>query len=249
MLRYDDAKKMETGLFLAPLIALAAYFVRGVAGFGSALVASPLLALSFPLTLVVPLVVVLDNSGSILQAWRHRRLIAWRDLLPLLPFAGVGVTLALHLHERLDHDGLKLALGLFVIAFALYQLLPLPQTRISRRWAVPAGLAGGFVGGLFGTGGPFYVMYYRLRQLDKTTFLASLAMLFVLDGGLRIAGFAIGGYFSTQHLVLLALMAPAAWLGLRLGGRMHLRLGREQFTRMLSLLLLTSGSLLVWRSL
>lgn len=240
---------MDTALLFAPLIALAAYFVRGVAGFGSALVASPLLALSYPLTLVVPLVVILDNSGSILQAWRHRRLIAWRDLLPLLPFAAVGVMLALYLHEQLDHDGLKLALGLFVIGFAVYQLLPLPQTRISRRWAAPAGLLGGFVGGLFGTGGPFYVMYYRLRQLDKTVFLASLAMLFVLDGGLRIAGFALGGHYTAQHALLLALMAPAAWLGLRLGGRVHLGLSREQFTRALSLLLLISGSLLVGRSL
>ncbi len=248
-MRYDPQKKMETALFLAPLIALAAYFVRGVAGFGSALVASPLLALFFPLTLVVPLVVVLDNGGSILQAWRHRRFIAWRDLLPLLPFAAVGVTVALSLHERLEHDGLKLALGLFVIGFAIYQLLPLPQTRISRRWAAPAGLAGGLIGGLFGTGGPFYVMYYRLRQLDKTSLLASLAMLFVLDGGLRIAGFTLAGYYTSEHLLLLALMAPAAWLGLRLGGRVHLGLSREQFTRVLSLLLLASGSLLVGRSL
>lgn len=240
---------MDTTLLLTPLIALAAYFVRGVAGFGSALVATPLLALLFPLTLVVPLVVILDNSGSILQAWRHRRLIAWRDLLPLLPFAAVGVILALYLHELLDHDRLKLALGLFVIVYAVYQLLPLPHTRISRHWAAPAGLLGGFLGGLFGTGGPFYVIYYRLRQLDKTVFLASLAMLFVLDGGLRIAGFALGGHYTAQHAQLLALMAPAAWLGLRLGGRVHMGLTREQFTRALSLLLLMSGSLLVWRSL
>ncbi|MFN3595258.1 MAG: sulfite exporter TauE/SafE family protein [Thiobacillaceae bacterium] len=240
---------METGLFLAPLIALVAYFVRGVAGFGSALVASPLLALSFPLTLVVPLVVILDNGGSILQAWRHRRLIAWRDLWPLLPFSALGVACALGLHARIDQAGLKLALGLFVIGFAVYQRLPLPQARISRRWAAPAGLAGGFVGGLFGTGGPFYVMYYRLRQLDKTAFLASLAMLFVIDGGLRIVGFALGGHYTAQHLVLLALMAPAAWLGLRIGGRVHLGLSREQFSRVMSLLLFMSGSLLVWRSL
>lgn len=240
---------METGIFLAPLIALAAYFVRGVAGFGSALVASPLLALFFPLTLIVPLVVVLDNSGSILQAWHHRRAIAWADLWPLLPFSFTGVAAAMLLHDHANQNALKLGLGLFVIAFALYQLLPTPKVRASRRWAAPAGLLGGFVGGLFGTGGPFYVMYYRLRQLDKTTFLASLAMLFVIDGGLRIVGFAVGGHFTTQHLVLLALMAPVAWLGLMLGHRLHGRLSHAAFVRLLSLLLLASGSALVWRSL
>lgn len=240
---------METGYFLAPLIALVAYFVRGVAGFGSALVASPLLAQFFPLTLVVPLVVVLDNSGSIAQAWRHRQEIAWRDLLPLLPFSFLGIAAALQLHDLLDSRALKFALGLFVISFAVYQLTPLPTTTISRRWAAPAGLLGGLVGGLFGTGGPFYVIYYRLCQLPKTVFLASIAMLLVIDGALRIAGFALGGHYTAQHAWLLALMAPAAWLGLKLGHRLHLGLTQAQFTRVLSGLLIVSGSLLVWRSL
>jgi len=40
-----------------------AYLVRGVAGFGSALIAVPLLALTLPLTIVVPLVVFLDYLG------------------------------------------------------------------------------------------------------------------------------------------------------------------------------------------
>lgn len=240
---------METGYFLAPLIALAAYFVRGVAGFGSSLVASPLLAQFFPLTLVVPLVVVLDNSGSIAQAWRYRRQIAWRDLLPLLPFSFLGIAVALQLHDLLDSRGLKFTLGLFVITFAVYQLIPLPATTIRRRWAAPAGFMGGLVGGLFGTGGPFYVIYYRLRQLPKTVFLASIAMLFVIDGALRIAGFALGGHYTAQHAWLLALMAPSAWLGLKLGHRLHLGLTQAQFTRVLSGLLIVSGSLLVWRSL
>lgn len=240
---------MDASLLTAPLIALAAYFVRGVAGFGSALVASPLLAQFYPLTLVVPLVVVLDNAGSILQAWRLREQIAWPDLWPLLPFSAAGILVALELHAWLDDERLKLALGLFVIAFAVYQLLPLPRVKVSRRWAAPAGLLGGLVGGLFGTGGPFYVAYYRLRQLPKTVFVASIAMLFVLDGGARILGFAVGGHYTAQHALLLAVVAPAAWLGLQLGHRLHLGLSQTAFVRLLSLLLLASGSLLTLRSL
>jgi uncharacterized membrane protein YfcA len=43
---------------------LAAYLVRGIAGFGSGLIAIPLLALFLPLTLAVPLVVFLDYVAS-----------------------------------------------------------------------------------------------------------------------------------------------------------------------------------------
>lgn len=231
----------------AALIALAAYFVRGIAGFGSALVASPLLAQMLPLSVVVPLVVILDNSGSILQAWRHRRLIVWADLLPLLPFSFAGIALAMALHAWLDGELLKRTLGIFVLLFGIYQFLPQPSTHLSRRWAVPVGLAGSLVGGLFGTGGPFYVMYFRLRQLEKTFFLATIAMLWVIDGGLRIAGFALGGHYTQQHLWLLMAMAPMAWLGLHWGQRVHFSISPPTFRRIIGLLLLASGSMLIWR--
>lgn len=244
-----NAAMEVTVLLLAALIALAAYFVRGIAGFGSALVASPLLAQLLPLPVVVPLVVILDNSGSILQAWRHRRLIVWADLWPLLPFSFIGIALALQLHAWISGDALKIFLGAFVALFGLYQFFPQPHWRPARRWAAPAGLLGGFVGGLFGTGGPFYVMYLRLRQLEKTVFLGTIAMLWVVDGGLRIAGFALGGYYGEQHLWLLAAMAPAAWLGLQAGQRVHFRLSAAAFGRIIGLLLMASGTFLVWRQL
>ena len=40
----------------------------------------------------------------------------------------------------------------------------------SRVISVPSGFFGGFVGTLFGTGGPFYVIYLNLRHLDKSAF-------------------------------------------------------------------------------
>ncbi len=237
---------MEVYLF-ASLIALVAYFVRGVAGFGSALVASPLLAQLLPLSFVVPMVVILDNSGSIIQAWRHRRLIVWQDLRPLLPFSFIGIALAMFLHALIDGQLLKRLLGGFVFLFGVYQFLPQPSTHLSRRWAAPAGLLGGLVGGLFGTGGPFYVMYFRLRQLEKTVFLATIAMLWVVDGGLRILGFALGGHYQARHFWLLVAMAPAAWLGLHWGQKVHFDVTPRAFRHIIGMLLLGSGGALLWR--
>lgn len=238
---------LPTVLLLAPIIALLAYFVRGVAGFGSALVASPLLALMLPLTVVVPLVVILDNTSSLMQARRHRVLIAWREVVPLLLCSLAGIALALHVHARLDEALLKRWLGGFVIAFALYQLLPLTPPRAGRIWAAPAGFLGGLVGGLFGTGGPFYVLYLRARQLPKTVMLATMAALFALDGGARILAFAAGGHYGWLHLQLLAVMAPLGALGLYLGGRVHVGLSQAAFQRVISAILLASGLLLLAR--
>ena len=57
---------LETAVY-SGLVVLLAYWVRGMAGFGSGLIAVPLLTLMWPVTLVVPVVVALDYLGSATQ--------------------------------------------------------------------------------------------------------------------------------------------------------------------------------------
>lgn len=178
------------------LVLFSAYLVRGIAGFGSTLIAVPLLALVFPLTLVVPLVVLLDYLGSAGQGVKNRELIAWRDLLPLVPFTFTGVVVGLLVMDGLDATVLQVALGGFVLLYAVYQLLPTPDWHGSRLVSVPLGFLGGWVGALFGTGGPFYVTYLTLRGLDKGVFRASVATNFLIDGSMRLAGYAALGLYN-----------------------------------------------------
>ena len=184
---------MDTQLTAAPVafasvVLLVAYTVRGIAGFGSGLIAIPLLALSFPLTVVVPLVVVLDYLGSAGQGLRNRSRVSWPDLVPLLPFTISGVLAALDLLDALDAVLLRRALGVFVLVYGIYQLSPLPPIRSTRFSALPYGLLGGLVGTLFGTGGPFYVMYLSMRGLDKDALRASFAVWFVILGSCLSCG-------------------------------------------------------------
>ena len=73
------------------VVLFAAYLVRGMAGFGSGLIALPLLSLVFPLPLVVPIVVLLDYLGSASQGLRNVERIVWREQLVLIPFMCIGV--------------------------------------------------------------------------------------------------------------------------------------------------------------
>ncbi|MCE5180769.1 MAG: sulfite exporter TauE/SafE family protein, partial [Betaproteobacteria bacterium] len=72
---------------------LLAYFIRGITGFGSGLIAVPLLAHFMPLQFVVPFVLVLDFTASITLGGKIRQHIDWRELKPLLPFGALGVML------------------------------------------------------------------------------------------------------------------------------------------------------------
>lgn len=75
------------------LVLLLSYWVRGAAGFGSGLIAVPLLTLVWSVTLVVPLVVALDYLGSAIPGVGNPRQVAWREPLILIPFMVLGVAI------------------------------------------------------------------------------------------------------------------------------------------------------------
>ena len=227
-------------------VVFAAYLVRGIAGFGSGLIAIPLLALDHPLELVVPIVVLFDLVGSAGQAVRGRRAVAWHELVPLVPGALAGVGIALWMLVTVDAEPLTRAFGAFILAFAVYQVLPLPPLEGSRAWAFPAGLVGGSVGTAFGIGGPAYMMYLSARNLDKATVRSSFAAWFCVEGAVRIAGFLLIGALGAHALPSLLAWAPAVVAGLVVGGRLHALASPVAFRRAISLVLLASGARLLF---
>ena len=232
---------VDSDLVYAAGVVFAAYLVRGIAGFGSALIALPLLSLRFPLVVIVPLVVLLDYIGSLGQGVKARDEIAWGDLLPLIPFTLLGATTALYLFDTLESQTLSRLLGVFVILFAIYQLLPTPQVRGSRISSLPYGYLGGLMGTLFGIGGPFYVIYLTIRGLSSSQFRASFAAYFTLDATARLVGYGVLGFLSAPMWRMFAAVLPVAILALWIGGRLHVGLEPLAFKRIISGLLLVSG--------
>lgn len=238
---------LETAVY-SGLVLVLAYWVRGMAGFGSGLIAVPLLTLAWPVTIVVPLVVALDYMGSASQGIKNVDQVSWREQLVLIPFMVIGVGAGLWVLRAMSTAVLAKVLGVFVILYAIYQMLPLPELRSSRVAATYCGSLGGLVGTLFGTGGPFYVIYLNLRGLERPAFRATFAMNFLIDGGVRLAAFAAAGLYGRQTLGYLLAAVPIAGAGLYAGGRIQTGLSPRAFQLVIRVLLLVSGlALLVKR--
>ena len=236
------------GYTAAAAILLAAYFIRGISGFGSGLIAVPLLALWLPLQFVVPLLLLLDFSASLLLGGVNFRQVDWREIRVLLPFSLIGVITGTALLLHLPLKPTLVVLALFVGAFGMRSLLNLHGDRlISRGWAIPAALTGGAVGALFGTGGPPYVIYLTHRIHDKGRLRASFSGLFFIEGLLRITSFAVVGLFADSRLLWAYLLSlPIMAGGLMLGSRVHIGLSRVQLMQLIGVLLVMSSiSLLV----
>jgi hypothetical protein len=231
-------------------ILMLAYFIRGISGFGSGLIAVPLLAHFLPLQFVVPLVLVLDFSASLALSRRTRGHARWDEIRPVLPFSIAGVFLGVALLIELPREPLLTGLGIFVMVFGLRNLLNLHGDQpISRLWAAPAGLTGGMVSALFGTGGPPYVIYFSHRIRDKSELRATFSVLFLLDGGLRIATFLATGLLLQPGLWLALLGAlPVMAAGLYLGHKVHVGISNAQMLKLIGGLLLGSGASLLWKA-
>jgi len=231
-----------TQLVLTVVILLVAFFVRGIVGFGSGLIAIPLMALYLPVTLVVPMLAILDYVASASHGVKHRSNIQWKIIFPFLPFMLLGVALALYLFSTLDGDVLRKLLGVFILLYAIYILSGIsPHGRSSSLWAIPTGSAGGLISTLFGTGGPLYVIYLHLRGLDKQAFRATIAVLFFADGSSRLLGYIATGFISIEALYLTLLAIPIIAVAMYAGGHIHTNLSQKTFNKLLSTLLLCSG--------
>jgi uncharacterized protein len=227
-------------------IIMSAYFIRGITGFGSGLIAVPLLALSQPLHFAVPLVLALDFTASVVLGSTNNKKANWGEIKLLLPAGMIGACIGAFALMNLPTQPVLVALGAFTMFFGFRNIFGLqPEGRLSRSWAIPAGLVGGSAGTLFGTGGPPYIMYLTRRLLDKGEVRATFSWLFALDGGFRLAVFLFAGLLFNPKLQIAYVLGlgPMA-LGLYIGNKVHLDITSEGMLKVVGALLVLSGLVL-----
>ena len=233
-------------MVLVLCILMSAYFIRGITGFGSALIAVPLLALSQPLRFAVPLVLALDCTASLILGGTNRKKADWGEVRLLLPFGMLGACAGAYGLLTLPTTPVLLTLGSFTMFFGFRNIYGLPAAgRLSRGWAIPAGLAGGGAGALFGAGSPPYIMYLTRRLLDKGAVRATFSWLIAMDGGFRLSLFLFAGLlFDPKLQIGYALGLVPMAIGLYSGNKVHLDMTSAGMLKVVGALLVLSGAML-----
>jgi uncharacterized membrane protein YfcA len=246
-----DLPSFWTTLTIAvPTLAIA-YVIFGITGFGTALIAAPVLAQVMPVASIVPMLALLDCTAAIINGVKLNDKIAKREMIWLVPLLIGGSLLGGYLLLVIPPRPMMLALGLFVVGYAIWSLAsPSFKGRLSQLWVVPFGAIGGVFSAMFGSGGFIYAIYLSRRLEDKDAVRATVSVLIALAAFTRLVIFAVAGLYTTLELPLLALLlVPAMLIGLYAGHRITLRMSREQFIRVLSVVLIVTGATLVVRAL
>jgi uncharacterized membrane protein YfcA len=242
----QETLTLSSYLVLAATL-LVAYVIFGIAGFGSALVASPVMALYIPVAKIVPLLALLDMCAAIVNVSRDGRNAQWAELKRLIQVMIIGSLVGAAILLKTRPDILLLALGIFVVLYALYSLSGLkPDRQFSPKASVPFGLVGGIFSALFGSGGFIYAIYLSGRIEKKEAFRMTQTTLIGMSTLTRVVIFTFAGVYLDIDLLLLALvLLPGMLVGITLGSHFTLKMSREQFMKLINVILLASGTVLM----
>jgi uncharacterized membrane protein YfcA len=210
------------------VVVFVATLVRSAIGFGEALVAVPLLALSLRLDIAAPLAVLVSITIALVVVAQDRRKIHLHSMGWLMAATVLGIPLGLLLltssHQRLT----KATLGLVIVAFSVYSLIgerPPELKADSMPWLLGCGFVAGIMGGAYGMNGPPLAVYGSMRRWSAQHFRATLQGYFLPASVLGMAGYWMKGLWTpaVTHYYLLSLLAvvPAIPLGRVLNHRMR----------------------------
>ncbi len=176
--------------------------------------------------------------------FEDRAAVNWRPIAGIIAGAVVGIPLGLVVFASLPVETLGLTIGVTVLLFTalLAMRVRLPGGRPTQ---VVAGTVSGVMLSTTGMNGPPLVLALQAAGLPPTVFRATLQPTFTLQSVVVVGGFAALGEFTATSVTLVAVGAPALWLGWRLGDLVFTRLPPERARMLILGTLAVSGTLIV----
>ena len=232
---------------------------KGGFGGGAAGIAVPLMSIFIAppeaAAIMLPILCAMDVFG--VHAYRGR----WsrEHLAILLPGALVGIVAGAFAFGAMSPNAIRLVVGGIAVVFSLNRALKLSE-RVAARLAAqrkpPGRVAGAFWGAMSGftstlahAGGPPFVIYMLPHKPDKTTFVATSVVFFLIVNYVKLVPYYLLGQLNVENLATSLLFAPLAPIGIWIGVWLHKHLTESLFYALTNALLFTSGAKLIWDAL
>jgi uncharacterized membrane protein YfcA len=244
----------QNTVYVAVVIAILGFMIGlakgGFGGLGALL--TPILSLVLPVASAVGVLLPMLMFGDVFAVYMYWK--EWDlDLVKrMLPAGIVGALVGTFLLSSVSTNGLRIILGIFVLASVAYKLV---SDRIQairyepRLWHAPAaGLLSGVASGMFNSGGPPFNSYLLLQKLQARPFIATTAIYFALLNIIKVPGFLYTGVLNLPVLFSLWWVFPFIPVGIWVARRTLTRLSPTAFEWIIIVLLVFSSLWLFWQS-
>lgn len=232
-------------LLISAVIVCLAGVVRGVTGFGGAMIMSPLLALLIGPQAAVLIALLLEGFAPLPLLPAVARIANWKVMKPIILgaflAAPVGGWLLAHVEARL----MSKAIAGVVLSFAFIMLMGVQiraRSTIGTRIAV--GGVGGVLVGATSMGGPPVILYLMSSGESLPVLRANLMIYVAAASFAGLAAMAITNVLDLDIIIAALALAPVYLASAWFGGRLF-RLVNERLFRRVTLLLLIAVSTVI----
>lgn len=203
--------------------AIAAGFVRGLAGFGLSVVLVPVLQLTIAPSAAVLVGIVSLFLIGLTDIGRIRR-DADHSAIPITAIALASMPLGLWALAALPPEWARVLIALVSLGAFVLVVVPLGKVRLPRRPAMAiSGFFTGFFGGFAGMPGPGMAPFYLRGRLEPKAARASMMAIFLVVTPLSALVFIWLGIGGRDEVLLALALFPAVlfgdWFGHRAFGR------------------------------
>lgn len=199
-------------------ILFAAGWVQGVSGFGSALIAIPLLTLIIDIKTAVPLCSLSSTVVATYMTLQLRHVFDLKKIWPLWMGSVPGIVVGVTLLKTVPSNIIQTLMGIFLIGYGLYNLFfTIPLKRLHRRWGYLAGFLSGAIGAALGAGVPPAIIYTTLNNWSKDEIKATLSGFFCFASYIVVAAHLITGVTTLAVGKTFLVSGPFVLLGTALG--------------------------------
>ncbi|MCT7377276.1 sulfite exporter TauE/SafE family protein [Chelativorans salis] len=205
---------------------------RGLSGFGTGMIVTPIAAALYdPITAVV-LIVIIDSLPMLPVTIPVLKIARWREVLPILAGLGVFVPVGIYILKHGDPALLRwfICLTILVCVLALWRGWRYRGPRSLPISFSVGGLAG-VLSGIASLPGPPVIVYWLATALPAAIVRANLLALFFLSEFLSIGNLWAAGLFEMPRLMLGLTATPFYLTGLLLGWGLYGRSSEQVYRR------------------
>lgn len=214
------AEAVRPGFAWVVLGMVVAGIVRGLSGFGAAMILVPILSAVLGPAVAVPLLTAVDGLVTLPLFIAATKRCSWSEVAPITVAASValplGVAILLHVAPETLRLGISVViLGLVGVIASGWRYRGAPSTALT----LGVGAASGVLGGASGLIGPPVILFWLGGQNDAARVRANINAFFGLIIVITIVAYWIGGLFTPRIVAASLLLAPvygaAVWVGAR----------------------------------
>lgn len=224
-------------IFMVMLAVFLGSLMRATFGFGDSVISMPILALlPIPFSTSVALVGLVGFTVALFFArsgWNDKnpvvlKKMSWATIIGI-PFGLILVRLA-------SQEWISFILGILLIAYAIFSLTNSAQRQKSLQerfsnpnTSYPFGFLSGILGSAYNMNGIPVVLYATMRDWSPRQFIGNVQSHFIVSSTLIITSHFLGGFWTSDLLVLYLLSVPAVLLAIALGNRIYARIKTDKF--------------------